>query len=122
MNAKLQQLNEKILLLSKTVEQNRNNLKKYEKEREEEKNYETNPIHKSKFKTKIPISQGSLMKSKLNILEDEYNTKKEDFNVKLDFLIDLLENLRKKIDNIGEEEKPLIKIASGGEIKKGLIP
>ena len=104
MNAKLQQLNEKILLLSKTVEQNRNNLKKYEKEREEEKNYETNPIHKSKFETKIPISQGSLMKSKLNILEDEYNTKKEDFNVKLDFLIDLLENLRKKIDNIGEEE------------------
>ena len=38
MNAKFQQLNEKILLLSKTIEQNKNNIKSFENSKEEEKN------------------------------------------------------------------------------------
>ena len=105
MNAKFQQLNEKIFLLTKTIEQNKNNIKKFEIAKEEEKNYyDTKENFKPKIENKIPISHGSKIKAKINILEDEYNTKKEDMNAKLEFLINQLDLLRKKIDEVGEDE------------------
>ena len=56
MNAKFQQLNEKILLLSKTIEQNKNNIKSFENSKEEEKNYyDSKENFTSKFESKIPI-------------------------------------------------------------------
>ena len=105
MNAKLQQLNEKILLLSKTIEQNKNNIKSFENSKEEEKNYyDSKENFTSKFESKIPISLGSKIKTKIIILEDEYYKKKEDLNAKLEFLISQLDLLRKKIDEVGEKE------------------
>ena len=105
MNAKFQQLNEKIFLLTKTIEQNKNNIKKFEIAKGEEKNYyDTKENYKHKIENKIPISHGSKIKAKINILEDEYNTKKEDMNAKLEFLINQLDLLRKKIDEVGEDE------------------
>ena len=124
MNAKFQQLNEKILLLSKTIEQNKNNIKQFEISKEEEKNYyDSKDNFKPTFETKIPISQGSKIKAKINILEDEYNTKKEDMNAKLEFLIDQLDVLRKKIDELGEEENNEFKekLEIVNQLKKNIL-
>ena len=67
MNTKFFKLNEKLLLLSKSVENSQKEIEKNNEKEEEEKNVE---FHHDKFESKIKINHSTLLKNKIEALEN----------------------------------------------------
>ena len=109
MNSKLQKLNEKILFVSKFLEQNKNDIAN-NTSLEEEKN-EIN-IHNSNlnipknncFKTTVNIDKNILLKGKIDSLEDDYNLKISKLNSKYDELTNELNKISDYLNTVYESE------------------
>ena len=109
MNSKLQKLNEKILFVSKFLEQNKNDITN-NTSLEEEKN-EIN-IHNSKlnipknncFKTTVNIDKNILLKGRIDSLEDDYNLKISKLNSKYDELTNELNKISDYLNTAYESE------------------
>ena len=109
MNSKLQKLNEKILFVSKFLEQNKNDIAN-NTSLEEEKN-EIN-IHNSNlnipknncFKTTVNIDKNILLKGKIDSLEDDYNLKISKLNSKYDELTNELNKISDYLNTAYESE------------------
>ena len=82
MNSKFQNLNEKILLVSKLFEQNKSNIKL-----EEEKSFKSD-FNKNNFsfQTTINLDKNNLLKGKIESMEDNYNLKISKLKSKFDQL------------------------------------
>ena len=85
MNSKLQNLNEKILLVSKLAEQNKNNISKIILE--EEKTYKSD-LNKNNysFQTSINLDKNLILKGKIDSMEDNCNLKVSKLQSKFDEL------------------------------------
>ena len=106
MNSKLENLNEKILMVKKLLEQNKDNInlrKTYIPiEKEEEKQIIEN--YNIPFRTKINIDKSYLLKGKINELEDQCNTKLSKLKSKYDSLSEDINKLSNYLNSEYEIE------------------
>jgi hypothetical protein len=106
MNSKLENLNEKILMVKKLLEQNKDNIYLRETyipiEKEEEKQIIEN--YNIPFKTKINIDKSYLLKGKIDELEDQCNTKISKLKSKYDVLSEDINKLSNYLNSEYEIE------------------
>jgi hypothetical protein len=106
MNSKLENLNEKILMVKKLLEQNKDNINLRETyipiEKEEEKQIIEN--YNIPFKTKINIDKSYLLKGKIDELEDQCNTKISKLKSKYDVLSEDINKLSNYLNSEYEIE------------------
>jgi hypothetical protein len=106
MNSKLENLNEKIIMVKKLLEQNKDSIKLRQTyipiEKEEEKQIIEN--YNIPFKTKINIDKSYLLKGKINELEDQCNTKLSKLKSKYDALSEDINKLSDYLNSEYENE------------------
>lgn len=106
MNSKLENLNEKILMVKKLLEQNKDNINLRETyipiEKEEEKQIIEN--YNIPFKTKINIDKSYLLKAKIDELEDQCYNKLSKLKSKYDALSEDINKLSDYLNSEYENE------------------
>lgn len=128
MDSRLEKLNEKILLVTKLIEQNKDNIRNNSLDEEEEKSI-NDKTNKNFFKTNINIDKNILLKGRIETIGDDYILKmsklkskyddlSNDINKLSDYLnyenesensynLDLIQeinNIKNNLDNLYEEE------------------
>ena len=109
MNSKFQKLNEKILFVSKFIEQNKNDIANNTSLEEEKNEININnsnlSIPKNNcFKTTVNIDKNILLKGKIDSLEDDYNLKISKLNSKYDELTNELNKISDYLNTVYESE------------------
>jgi len=106
MNSKFENLNEKILMVKKLLNQNKDNINIRQNhipiEKEEEKQIIEN--YNIPFKTKINIDKSYLLKGKIDELENQCNTKLSKLNSKYDVLSEDINKLSNYLNSEYEIE------------------
>jgi len=106
MNSKLENLNEKILMVKKLLEQNKDNISLRQTykpiEKEEEKQIIEN--YNIPFKTKINIDKSYLLKGKIDELEDQCYNKLSKLKSKYDVLSEDISKLNNYLNSEYEKE------------------
>lgn len=101
MDSRLEKLNEKILLVTKLIEQNKDNIRNNSLDEEEEKSI-NDKSNKNFFKTNINIDKNILLKGRIETIGDDYILKMSKLKSKYD---DLSNDINKLSDYLNYENE-----------------